>query len=266
MASRATIEAQFTGDPGFRGASGAFDPFIFQRALQDSGYTVDAFYAQTGRDVARRQMLTAFINGITPPPGLTRLLFDFYSELRTIEYLVVTPEEAGSVPEPTAADLETFHMAHANDMFSSPEYRSFDYITIRPDEVAMEIEVSDADIRAEYDANKAQYDVAEQRDVEQIVFPDKAAADAAAARIKTPEDFAAVARERGLSAEDLKLGTFAAERDGSEVGGSGLQGCRRRVQRRPCRARSAGSSCARPASCPGRPRPSKRSSPRSGPI
>jgi peptidyl-prolyl cis-trans isomerase D len=208
VASRATVEAQFTGDPSFRGASGAFDPYLFQRALQDSGFTVSAFYEQTGRDVTRRQMLTAFINGITPPPGLTRLLFDFYSELRTIEYLVVTPEEAGNVPEPTAADLEAFHVAHANDMFSSPEYRSFDYVSIRPDEVAMEIVVSDADIRAEYDVNKAQYEVAEQRDIEQIVFPDKAAADAAASRIKTAADFAAVARERGLSAEDLKLGTF----------------------------------------------------------
>lgn len=210
VASRATVEAQFTGDPAFRGATGAFDPFIFQRALLDSGFTVDAFYTQTARDVTRRQMLTAFINGMAPPPGLSRLLFDFYSELRTIEYLVVTPEEAGQVPEPTAADLETFHMAHANDMFSSPEYRSFDYVTIRPDEVANEVEVSDADIRMEYDTNKAQYEVAEQRDVEQIVFPDKAAADAAAARIKTPEDFTALARERGLSAEDVKLGTFAA--------------------------------------------------------
>ena len=210
VASRATIEAQFTGDPAFRGASGAFDPFIFQRALLDSGYTPDAFYAQTGEDVTRRQMITALVGGIAAPPGLSRLLFDFYSELRTIEYLVVTPEEAGTIPEPTAADLEAFHMAHANDMFSSPEYRSFDYVSIRPDEVAMEIEVSDADIRAEYDANKAQYEVAEQRDVEQIVFPDKAAADAAAARIKTPDDFATVARERGLSADDLKLGTFTA--------------------------------------------------------
>ncbi len=209
VASRATVEAQFTGDPAFRGATGAFDPFMFQRALLDSGFTVDAFYTQTARDVTRRQMLTAFINGMAPPPGLSRLLFDFYSELRTIEYLVVTPEEAGQVPEPTAADLETFHMAHANDMFSSPEYRSFDYVTIRPDEVANEVEVSDADIRMEYDTNKAQYEVAEQRDVEQIVFPDKAAADAAAARIKTPEDFTALARERGLSAEDVKLGTFA---------------------------------------------------------
>jgi len=210
VASRATIEAQFTGDPAFRGASGAFDPYLLQRALQDSGYTVASFYEQTGEDVTRRQMITALINGIAAPPGLTRLLYDFYSEQRTIDYLVVTPEEAGQVPEPTAAELEAFHMAHGNDMFSSPEYRSFDYVTIRPDEVGKEIQVSDADIRAEYDANKAQYEVAEQRDVEQIVFPDKASADAAAARIKAPEDFVTVARERGLSAEDMKLGTFTA--------------------------------------------------------
>jgi peptidyl-prolyl cis-trans isomerase D len=73
--------------------------------------------------------------------------------------------------------------------------------------VAKELEVTDADVRAEYDANKAQYEVAEQREVQQIVFPDKASADAAALRIKTPEDFATVARERGLSAQDLTLGT-----------------------------------------------------------
>ena len=208
--SQDMIVAQFRDDPAFRGPSGAFDPLLFQRALQDSGFSPAAFYTQTGRDVMRRQMLTAFISGIAPPPGLTRLLYDFYSEQRTIEYLVITPEEAGQVPEPTAAELEAFHKAHGTDMFSSPEYRAFDYVTIRPDEVAKEIEVTDADIRAEYDANKAQYEVAEQRDVEQIVFPDKASADAAAARIKTPEDFATVARERGLSAQDLMLGTVTA--------------------------------------------------------
>lgn len=208
VASQETIVAQFRNDPAFRGASGAFDPFLFQRALQDSGYSVEGFYAQTGEDVTRRQMITALINGIAAPPGLSRLLYDFYNEQRTIEYLVVTPEEAGEVPEPTQAELEAFYMAHGSDMFSSPEYRSFEYVTIRPDEVGREIEVPDADVRAEYEANKEQYEVAEQRDIEQMVFPDKAAADAAAARIKTPEDFATVARERGLSAEDMKLGTF----------------------------------------------------------
>jgi peptidyl-prolyl cis-trans isomerase D len=208
VASRATVEAQFTSDPAFRGASGAFDPFLFQQALQSSGYTVAGFYEQTGEDVTRRQMITALINGLTAPPGLTGLIYNIYNEQRTIEYLVVTPEEAGQVPEPTAADLEAFHKARGNDLFSSPEYRSFDYVTIRPDEVAKEIEISEADLRMEYDANKAEYEVAEQRDIEQIVFADKASADAAAARIKTPEDFTTVARERGLSADDVKLGTF----------------------------------------------------------
>ncbi len=208
VASRATVEAQFTSDPAFRGASGAFDPFLFQQALQSSGYTVAGFYEQTGEDVTRRQMITALINGLTAPPGLTGLIYNIYNEQRTIEYLVVTPEEAGQVPEPTAADLEAFHKARGNDLFSSPEYRSFDYVTIRPDEVAKEIEISEADLRMEYDANKAEYEVAERRDIEQIVFADKASADAAAARIKTPEDFTTVARERGLSADDVKLGTF----------------------------------------------------------
>ena len=208
VASQDTIIAQFSNDPAFRGASGAFDPFVFQQAIQSSGYTIAGFYEQTGEDVTRRQMITALINGLAAPPGFTGLIYNIFNEQRTIEYLVVTPEEAGEVPEPTQADLEAFHMARGTEMFSSPEYRSFDYVTIRPDEVAKEIEVSDADLRMEFDSNKAEYEVAEQRDIEQIVFPDKAAADAAAARIKAPEDFATVARERGLSADDAKLGTF----------------------------------------------------------
>ncbi len=240
VASRATIEGQFTGDPAFRGASGAFDPFLFQRALLDSGYTVDGFYAQAGEDVTRRQMITAFVGGVAAPPGLSRLLFDLVNEQRTVEYLIVTPDEAGQVPEPTAADLEAFHMAHANDMFSSPEYRSFDYVSIRPDEVAMEVEVSEAEIRTEYDTNKAHYEVAEQRDVEQIVFPDKAAADAAAARIKTPRISPRSRANAACSAEDVKLGYVRLKRDGSEIGGRGLQGRRKALLLRPCKDHSAG--------------------------
>jgi peptidyl-prolyl cis-trans isomerase D len=208
VASQDTIINQFRDDPAFRGASGAFDPAMFQRALIDSGYTPSAFYEQTGEDVTRRQMITGMISGLAAPPGLTGLIYDITNEQRTIEYLVLSPEDGGQVPEPTMADLEAFHMAHGNDMFSAPEYRSFEYVTIRPDEVAKEIQVSDDDLRMEFDSNKAQYEVAEQRDIEQIVFPDQASADAAAARIKTAADFATVAQERNLSVNDRKLGTF----------------------------------------------------------
>src|SRR5882672_809472 len=208
-ATRSAIEAQFTGNAAFKGAGGAFDPLLFQRALQESGYSVQGFYALTGQDIVRRQMVDAITDGMAAPPGLARLLYDFFNEKRTAEYVVVTPEEAGQVAEPSASDLEAYHKAHA-DQFSSPEYRAFDYVQISPEQVAGEVQVSDADVKAEYDAHKANYEKAEQRDIEQIAFPNKEAADAAAARIKTGADFATLAGERGLSAEDVKLGTFSA--------------------------------------------------------
>jgi len=95
-------------------------------------------------------------------------------------------------------------------LFSSPEFRSFDFVQISPDQFSGEIQVSDADLKAEFDANKATYEKPEQREIEQIAFPTKEAADAAAAKIKTGADFAAVAKERGLKDQDVKLGTLTA--------------------------------------------------------
>jgi peptidyl-prolyl cis-trans isomerase D len=208
-ASQETIATQIRTNQNFRGADGSFDPNLFLRTLQDNGLSEQAFVAATGSDIAREQLLNAVTDGMVAPPGFSRLLYDFINEQRVADYLVVTPEEAGQVPEPSQADLEAYHKAHTAQ-FSSPEYRNFDYVQIGPDQVAGEIQVSDADLKAEYDAHKAEYEKPEQREVEQIAFPSKEAADAAAMKIKTAADFTALARERGLKDADLKLGTVAA--------------------------------------------------------
>jgi peptidyl-prolyl cis-trans isomerase D len=208
-ASQESIASQIRTNQSFRGADGSFDPNLFLRTLQDNGLSEQAFVAATGSDIAREQLLNAVTDGMAAPPGLSRLLYDFINEQRTMEYLTVTSEEAGQVPEPSQADLEAYHKAHA-EQFSSPEYRSFDYVQIGPDQVSGEIQVSDEDLKAEYDTHKADYDKPEEREVEQIAFPTKEAADAAAMKIKTGADFTALAHERGLKDADLKLGTVAA--------------------------------------------------------
>ena len=207
-ASQQSVVTQIQTDPNFRGADGAFDPTLLARALQDNSLSEEAFVAATRKDIARQELLDAVTDGMTAPPGLTRILYDFVNETRTPEYLVITPEEAGPVPQPTEADLVAYHKAHATQ-FSSPEYRAFDYVQIGPDQVSDEIQVSDADLKAQYDAHRNDYVKPEQREVQQIAFPSKEAADAAGAKIKTAADFTAAARERGLKDEDLKLGTFA---------------------------------------------------------
>lgn len=207
--SQNTIVAQIQSNPNFRGADGAFDPNLLARALQDNGLSEQGFINVTGKDIAREQLLDALVDGIAAPPGLTRILYDYTNQTRTVQYIALTPQEAGNVPEPSEADLVAYHKAHAQQ-FSSPEYRSLDYIEIGPDQVASEIQISDADLKAQYDSHRSDYQKPEQREVQQLSFPDKAAADAAAAKIMNGMDFLNVAHQRGLKDQDLTLGTFAA--------------------------------------------------------
>ena len=193
----------------FLGPDGSFDPNLFVRALQETGLTEEGYVAMTGKDIARAQFVTALVQGIAPPPGLAHLLYDYVTEQRTIEYLVMTPDEAGQIPAPTEADLEAYHKEHSAD-FSAPEYRAFDYVQIGRAQVEKDVQVTDDELMKEYEARKANYDKPEERVVEQIVFPTKEEADAAAARIKTPADFLTVAHERGLKDSDLALGTYTA--------------------------------------------------------
>jgi peptidyl-prolyl cis-trans isomerase D len=209
VASQESVAAQIRNSNAFRGTDGAFDPNRFQQTLQQSGLSEAAFVASTRQDIARGQLINAAVDGMAAPPGLTRLLYDYVNEERIATYLVVTPAEAGQVPEPTADQLQAYYKAHAA-AFSAPEYRAIDYTQIGQDQVAGDIKISDADLKGEYDAHKAEYQKPEQRDVEQISFPTKEAADMAAQKIKTAADFASAVHERGLKDEDVKLGTFAA--------------------------------------------------------
>jgi peptidyl-prolyl cis-trans isomerase D len=208
-ASQESIVAQIKTNPAFRGTDGAFDPMLFLRTLQDNNLSEETFVAITGKEIAREQLLAAATDGLVAPPGFARVLYDFVSERRTAEYLVVMPDEVGKVPDPTEADLSEYHKAHATQ-FSAPEYRAFDYVEIGPEQVSGEIDVPEADLKDQYNTHKADYEKPEQRDIEQIAFPNKEAADSAAAKIKSPADFVEVARERGLKEADLKLGTFSA--------------------------------------------------------
>jgi peptidyl-prolyl cis-trans isomerase D len=170
----------------------------------------EPLYIEASRhDMARSQLLGSVADGFTPAPGFTRMFYDIVNETRTPEYVVLTSADAGDVPEATEAQLAEFHKAHP-ELFSAPEYRGFDYVEITPAQVADKVQVTEDELQTEYKNQRAAVETPEKREIEQITFPDKAAADAAAARIKTGTSFAAVAQERGLKEDDIKLGTLAA--------------------------------------------------------
>jgi len=206
-ASDVAVSAEIRANSGLTGPDGAFDRGAFQRMLQENGLT-EAFYVDaTRQEMARNQMLSAVMDGTAAPSRLSQLFYAFVSETRGVEYLALTESDAGSVPEPTDAQLAEYHKAHA-DAFSTPEYRTIEYVAIGADSASGEVTVTDEEIKQEYEANKANYEKAETRDVEQIAFASKAEADAAHAKLTTDGSFTALAAEKGLKDADVKLGTL----------------------------------------------------------
>ena len=208
VVSDATVAKEIRENRAFQGPDGVFDRLMLQQRLSQMNMSEDQLLVTTRSDVARRQMVNAAISGAPIAPGLTRLLHDYLNEQRNLEYVVLTADDAGTVAEPSDAELTAYHKAHAGQ-FSTPEFRALDYIEIGPADVANEIQIADDDLKKAYDARKDTLNKPETREVEQIVFPSQPEAQQAADKIKTGADFLALAHERKLSDQDIKLGTFA---------------------------------------------------------
>lgn len=207
--SQEAASAEIRKQAAFFGPDGTFSYPQFLQQIQQAGFTEGAYVERTRQDLARDQLARSTGDGLIPPPGMSRMVYDLINETRVAEYVVLTDADAGNVPDPTEAQLVEYHKAHP-DQFSHPEFRSFDYVEISPAAVADKVEVTEDDLQEAYRTQRATFETPEQREIEQITFPDQAAADAAAARLKSGTAFTAVAQERGLSADDIKLGNQTA--------------------------------------------------------
>ncbi len=77
-----------------------------------------------------------------------------------------------------------------------------------PSDQANWVEVSDEDIKREYDDHRASFGTPERRQLQQMVYPSVEAARADADRIAKGEGFADIAKERGIPDKDIELGTL----------------------------------------------------------
>jgi peptidyl-prolyl cis-trans isomerase D len=218
-ATDAQISSTIRAIPAFRGPLGGFDHQQFLYRLQNAGYTEDAFVQIEREDLSRNQLLDAIRSGVQLAPGYARLLFDYVNERRTADYVVVPKTAVGAPPQPTDAQLADFVKAHAQ-AFSTPEYRDVTYAVAGPQDVMNKITVTDQELQQQYELRKDQYQIAEKRDVEQIVFPDQASAQAARAKIDSGTSFTDVAAQRGLKPSDISLGTVEQADLGNDRGPS----------------------------------------------
>ncbi|WP_334176377.1 SurA N-terminal domain-containing protein [Pseudoxanthobacter sp.] len=199
---------QIKADPTFKGADGQFSADRMRQLLA-ANELAEADYIAAMRGLSiRRQIMDGLFGGVTAPAVLVQAVNTYASQQRTVHYLDVPPQAVGAAAEPSEAELKAFFEAHKAS-FRAPEFRTFQVATLDPVMLAAATPVSDEDVKADYERNAGKYGTPERRNVQQIPFPDRAGADAAAARLAAGSPLADILAERKLTDSDIDLGLVA---------------------------------------------------------
>ncbi|HWU63716.1 MAG TPA: SurA N-terminal domain-containing protein [Ensifer sp.] len=206
--SEARLAEEIAKEPAFRAANGKFDRQVFAATLRNAGFT-EADYIQSQTKVAiRSQLVDAIADGFKAPKTLTDAMAQYRAQTRDIKYILLSSSNVDAVKPPADDVLAKWYDAHKG-AYRAPEYRKFTYMKLEPADILDAATVSDADVKADYEKNKARYTTPGSRSIELLPFPDRTAAEKADQRLKSGEiTFDKFIEETGRKPADVMLGNF----------------------------------------------------------
>jgi len=197
-------------DPTFQ-TNGKFDHNKFLGLLASNNLS-EAGYVTAQRALELRKQVAAAVNGgLALPAAYADAVHNYSAEERAIQYLVLGAAQAGEIPAPTDAELNSFYEANKTP-WRAPEYRALTLMTLTPADLSKPADVTDDQVKEYYEDNKATYGTPETRHLRQIVFPTQADADGSLARLKGGETFEAIMASRNLNPNDVDLGTVTKDK------------------------------------------------------
>jgi peptidyl-prolyl cis-trans isomerase D len=203
--SEDALLAQIMKDPNFQGPDGKFNPLALQAALRNIGMSEAGYLYSMREQNLRRQLLSTIGKVAASPKALVDALTRFNEERRVLNYVLVPASAAGELPAPTDEQLKQYYENH-KAKFTQPEYRKVGVLAVTPETVKDQVNITEADLKAAYEAQKDELGTPERRHLQQIALPDMAAAKATYDKIKAGTDFVEAAKEVGLSDTDIDLG------------------------------------------------------------
>lgn len=193
--------------PAFKDSAGKFDPQIYRQLLARNGYTEAQYEAGLRGELVRGELTEAVVSGASAPNPLVDVLYRNQAEKRVAETVFLPFALVTDIGQPSESDLQKFHDEHA-DLFRAPELRSFTIALATIDELAKTIQISDSDLKTEYEQRRDELAIPERRHLEQAIAPDQATADLLENALKGGKTFAAATAEVKLG-PPRDLGTIA---------------------------------------------------------
>lgn len=197
--------------PPFRNAQGQFDRAAYEAFVRNIQMTPAAFEAQLREDMRWQQLLTKLPNALfaqgqlNVPKQAVDVAGRYALEQRRAKFFRVELPALSSIPNPSAEEIRAYYDAN-QPRFTAPETRAVRYALVTPLAFINDVQVTDDELREEYEALRANAAQPERRSLQQVVFTDEAAARAASASLKAGKSFEAMAQEtRNLSPQDITI-------------------------------------------------------------
>ncbi len=192
-------------NPVFHDLAGRFDRSTYNAILFQNSLTPQSYEETVRQDIRRSQLADSMAVGVQPVQAVIRNLQKHIQQGRIAEALTLS---AAGLNPPVPGQIELQNYFDENrDAYRAPEYRRVTAVLIRPIDFLDQVDVSDEEVREEYEYRIDEFVTPERRDIDQMVFPDRAAADTARARLVGGADFYTVGADLlGLSESDMNLG------------------------------------------------------------
>lgn len=141
--------------PGLRsGVGGGFDEAAYARVLQEAGYASTRQFEDEARgDIAAGMLVRAMSQGVRAPASYGALVIAFESETRTISLAEAPASLVGTIPQPTATQIQAFYEDNAQNL-QMPEYRALTIVYARAADFAVRVNIPEQRLREEFDARR----------------------------------------------------------------------------------------------------------------
>ncbi len=200
------IRNAIMSNPAFIGSDGKFDRNQFSQVLAANHMSEDQLIARLRQEIPRGDLLQAVTAGVVVPRPVIDAIYRFRNETRVADVVAIPLSAAGTIPAPTDDQLTKFYNDN-QDMFRAEEYRGFTVASISASDLTGDVKIDPAKLQAAYDDRKDEFQLPEERDVQQILAPTEDKAKAVETALAGGEDFQKAATEiAGQDPSTIDLG------------------------------------------------------------
>jgi len=200
------IRNAIMSNPAFIGSDGKFNRDQLNQVLAANHMTEDQMIARLRQDIPRGDLLQAVTAGVVVPRPVIDAIYRFRAETRVADVVSIPLSAAGTIPAPTGDQLTKFYQDNP-DMFRAEEYRGFTVASLAIGDLTGDIKIDPEKLKAAYDDRKDEFQLPEERDVQQILAPSEDKAKAVETALAGGEDFQKAATEiAGQDPSTIDLG------------------------------------------------------------